>query len=363
MSQPTDAGQFHVGPLEALLRDSAIMEIMINRFDEIYYEKSGKIIKSDVHFESEGHLLQTVRGILNAYGREVTESNPIVDLRLKDGTLMNVVIPPIAVDGTIVTMRKFWRDHLTFDDLIRFGSVNAQIKDFLEACIKSRLNVVMAGGSASGKTTVLNLLSSFIGDEERVVLVEALPEVNLMSKHVVRMSSRPANIRGEEAITVRDLVINALKMRPERIVVGEVRGGEALEIIQAMNTGHDGSMFSIHANTPRDVLARLEVMATMAGPDVPILSIREQMASAIDLIIQQVRLKDGSRKIINITEVVGMEGNVIAMRDIFEFVQTGFEDGKIMGHITPTGVIPNFIQTIRDMGFDMPDSFFTPVDV
>lgn len=360
MSQSNDTKQFHVGPLESLLQDGDIMEIMINRFDDIYYEKYGKLIKSEVQFESEGHLLQTVRGILNAYGREVTETNPIVDLRMSDGTLMNVVIPPIAVDGTIVTLRKFWQQHLTFDDLLRFGSISGKIKDFLEACIKSRLNIILAGGTGSGKTTVLNLLSSFIGDEERVVVVEGLPSVNLLNKHIVRMSSRPANIDGEGEITLRNLLINALKMRPDRIILGEVQGGEALDMIQAMNTGHDGSMFSIHANTPRDALMRLEVMAMMAGPEMPILSIREQIANAIGFIIQQTRLKDGSRKITHVTEIMGMEGNMITMRDIFEFVETRFEDDKVIGHFTPTGIIPKSIHQLRDMGFDLSDNFFLP---
>jgi len=291
-------------------------------------------------------------------GRRVDESSPLVDARLPDGSRVNVVIRPIALCGPTITIRKFEKDPLRVQDLINFGSMTKEIAEFLRACVIARMNMVVSGGTGSGKTTLLNVLSSFIPNDERIITVENAAELQLQQEHVVPLESRPANIEGKGAITIRDLVTNCLRMRPERVIVGECRGGEALDMLQAMNTGHDGSLTTLHANSPRDSIARLEVMCLMAGMELPQRAIREQIASAVDVICQQMRLRDGSRRVMNITEVQGMEGEMITMSDIFEFEQTGMESGKIIGRIRPTGIRPKFIDRIEDAGIQMPPSTF-----
>jgi pilus assembly protein CpaF len=296
--------------------------------------------------------------IVSPLGRHVDESSPICDARLPDGSRVNIVIPPISLVGPCVTIRKFSKIPLTVDDLVRFGSMTPEVAEFMRACVLARLNIVVSGGTGSGKTTLLNVLSSFIPDDERIVTVEDAAELQLRQDHVVRLEARPPNIEGKGAITIRDLVINCLRMRPERIVVGECRGREALDMLQAMNTGHDGSLTTGHANTPRDMLARLETMVLMAGMDLPVNAIRQQVSSAVDLIVQQTRLRDGSRKIVNVTEVLGMEGSIVTLQDIFVFEQEGFEDGKVRGRIKPTGVRPKFMSKIEDAGIRLAPTVF-----
>ncbi|GAB4508869.1 MAG: CpaF family protein [Anaerolineae bacterium] len=346
------------GPIEILLEDDDISEIMVNGPKMIFAEKKGQISRTPVTFDSDEHVLRIIDRIVAPLGRRVDESSPLVDARLPDGSRVNVVIRPIALNGPTITIRKFKKDPLTVQDLIRFGSMTTEIADFLRACVIARLNMVVAGGTGSGKTTLLNVLSAFIPNDERIITVENAAELQLQQEHVVTLESRPANIEGKGAITIQDLVVNCLRMRPERIIVGECRGGEALDMLQAMNTGHDGSLTTLHANSPRDSIARLEVMCLMAGMELPVRAIREQIASAVDCIAQQLRLRDGSRKVMNVTEVQGMEGEMITMSDIFEFEQTGFESGKIIGRIRPTGIRPRFIQRIEDAGIHLPLSTF-----
>jgi len=346
------------GPLEQLLEDESISEIMVNGAKMVFVEQKGKLSLSGVTFESEEHVLRIVDRIVAPLGRRVDESQPIVDARLPDGSRVNVIIRPLALCGPTITIRKFSKTPLGVQDLIRFGSMTAEIAQFLRACVIARLNMVVSGGTGSGKTTLLNVLSSFIPNDERIITVENAAELQLQQEHVVTLESRPANIEGKGEISIRDLVINCLRMRPERIVVGECRGGEALDMLQAINTGHDGSLTTLHANTPRDALSRLEVMCLMAGMDLPVRAIREQAASAVDAIVQQSRLRDGSRKILNITEVQGMEGEMITMSDIFEFEQTGFEENKIIGRVRPTGIRPKFYERIEDAGINLPPSVF-----
>ncbi len=353
--------QNDLGPLEPLLQDAHVMEIMVNRFDEIYVERKGKLEKTDAKFDSEAHLQEVARMIAEPTGQALSESNPLVDSRLHDGTLVNIVLYPIAVDGTVMNLRKFSRSLPDEQDLIRFGSWTAEMVDLLKYCVKAGLNLAVAGGTGSGKTTVFNILTSFIPDDERVVVAEWVTELQMKNKHVVRLEARPANIEGRGEITVQQLVRNALKMRPERIIVGEVRGGEAMDLIQAMNTGHDGSMFTMHATTVRDALSRFEAMMTMAGIDVPLLTIREQIGMALNVIVSQQRLRDGSRRIMKISEVTGTQGGVISTQDIFEFVETGVQNGKMTGYFTPTGYIPQFIQRLQDAGFNANNDFFKPV--
>jgi len=313
---------------------------------------------SGVTFENDDHVLRVIDRIVAPLGRRVDESQPLVDARLPDGSRVNVVIRPIALCGPTITIRKFSKTPLTVQDLIRFGSVTPEIASFLKAVVIAAVNTVVSGGTGSGKTTLLNVLSGFIPNDERIITIENAAELQLQQEHVVPLESRPPNIEGKGQITIRDLVVNCLRMRPERIVVGECRGGEALDMLQAMNTGHDGSLTTLHANTPRDALARLEVMCLMAGMDLPVRAIREQVASAVDLIIQQQRLRDGSRKILYITEIQGMEGAMITMSDIFTFEQTGFEEGKIVGRIRPTGMRPKFYERIEDAGINLPPKIF-----
>jgi pilus assembly protein CpaF len=346
------------GPIEPLLLDPAVSEVMVNGPDQIYIEQKGKLVLTEVKFDNDDHVRRIIDRIVSPLGRHVDESSPICDARLPDGSRVNIVIPPISLVGPCITIRKFSKVPLTIDDLIRFGSMTPEIAEFLRACVLARLNVVVSGGTGSGKTTLLNVLSSFIPDDERIVTVEDAAELQLRQDHVVRLEARPPNIEGKGAITIRDLVINCLRMRPERIVVGECRGREALDMLQAMNTGHDGSLTTGHANSPRDMLARLETMVLMAGMDLPVKAIREQVSSAVDLIVQQSRLRDGSRKITNVTEVQGMEGDVITLQDVFAFEQEGFENGKIIGRLKPTGVRPKFMPKLEDAGIHLPPTVF-----
>lgn len=346
------------GPLEPLLADKGVLEIMIVRYNLIYVERRGKLEETDARFDSEAHLIEIINRIASPYGRIVDESHPIVDVLMQDGSRMNVVIYPIATTGTTVTIRKFPDNQPTWEDLVRFGAVTQDIVDFLDACVKAGMNIVVAGGAGSGKTTVISLLAEMIPPEERVILIEHMPEIILERKHLIRLEARPANLEGKGEVTVHDLVINSLKMRPERILLTEARGGEVLDVLQAMNTGHNGSMFTLHANGPRDALSRLEVMTTMAGVDIPILTIREQMSNAFNIIISQQRLRDGSRKIMNISEVVGMKGGEIALQTLFEFTQTDVKDGRIHGTTTTAGYVPSFLNLLQEAGYQQDEAFF-----
>jgi len=346
------------GPIEPLLKDNSINEIMVNGPKLVYIERHGRIEKTNVHFQNDEHVMRVIDRIVAPLGRRIDESSPYVDARLPDGSRVNAIIPPLALNGPTITIRKFSKDPYTIDDLIRFGSVTPEMAMFLKACVEAKLNILVSGGTGSGKTTSLNVLSSFIPNDERIITVENAAELQLRQEHVITLESRPANIEGRGEITIRDLVINCLRMRPDRIVVGEVRGGEALDMLQAMNTGHDGSLTTLHANSPRDALSRMETMVLMAGMELPVKAIREQVASAVNLIIQQDRMKDGSRKIVSITEVQGMEGDVIVMQDIFMFEQTGIEGGKIVGRMKPTGIRPKFIEKFESSNIYLPPNIF-----
>jgi len=347
-----------LGPIELLLKDETITEVMVNGPKNIFVERKGKITLSGVTFDSEDHVLRIIDRIVAPLGRRVDESSPLVDARLPDGSRVNVVIRPVALCGPTITIRKFAKNPLGIQDLIRFGSMTNEIANFLQACVVAALNMVVSGGTGSGKTTLLNVLSSFIPNDERILTIENAAELQLQQEHVVPLESRPSNTEGKGAISIQDLVVNSLRMRPERIVVGECRGGEALDMLQAMNTGHDGSLTTLHSNSPRDAISRMEVMCLMAGMDLPTRAIREQIASAVDVIVQQSRMRDGSRKILNITEVQGMEGEMITMSDIFEFEQTGYENNKIVGRIRPTGIRPRFMERIEDAGINLPPTVF-----
>ena len=346
------------GPIEPLLADESITEIMVNGPNKIYIERKGKLEKVNLTFESDEHLMRIIDRIVSPLGRRIDESSPYVDARLPVGSRVNAIIPPLALNGPTLTIRKFSKTPLTIDDLIRFGSITPEAVEFLRACVIARLNVIVSGGTGSGKTTFLNILSGFIPDDERIITVENAAELQLRQEHVVTLESRPPNIEGKGEVSIRDLVINCLRMRPDRIVVGECRGGEALDMLQAMNTGHDGSLTTAHANSPRDTLSRLETMVLMAGMDLPVRAIREQVASAVDLIIQQSRMQDGSRKVINITEVQGMEGDVIVMSDIFAFEQQGMEAGRVIGRLKPTGIRPKFVERIEQANIHLPAGIF-----
>ena len=346
------------GPLEPLLEDPDITEIMTVGHEKLYIERKGKIEAVPIHFESEDHLRRIIDRIVAPLGRRIDESQPLVDARLPDGSRVNAVIPPIAIDGSALTIRKFSKVPLTVQNLIDFGTATVEVMEFLRACVISQFNVMISGGTGSGKTTLLNILSGFIPGDERIVTIENAAELQLRQEHVVRLESRPSNIEGKGEITIRDLVINSLRMRPDRIVVGEVRGGEALDLLQAMNTGHDGSMGTVHSNSPRDTIARLETMVLMAGMDLPVRAIREQIASAIHMIVHQDRMRDGTRKIVRISEIQGMEGDVVTMSDIFVFEQTGLEAGKIMGRLKPTGLRPKGMDKILDSGIQLPPQIF-----
>jgi pilus assembly protein CpaF len=346
------------GPLEPLLADDSISEIMVNGPKNVFIEQKGNLTRAAVIFDDDDHVMRIIDRIVAPLGRRIDESSPLVDARLPDGSRVNAIIPPLALCGPTITIRKFSKKPLTIEDLIRFGSITKEIAEFLRACIIGRLNTVVSGGTGSGKTTLLNVLSGFIPNDERIITVENAAELQLRQEHVVTLETRPANIEGKGEITIQDLVVNCLRMRPDRIVVGECRGGEALDMLQAMNTGHEGSLTTAHSNSPRDTLARLEVMCLMAGMELPIRAIREQIASAIDLICHQDRMRDGTRKVVKITEIQGMEGEVITMSDIFEFEQTGIEGGKIIGRISPTGLRPKFIDRIEQAGVHLPPSTF-----
>jgi pilus assembly protein CpaF len=347
-----------LGPLEPLLRDESITEVMVNGPRQVYIERSGKLELTNVVFQNDDHVMRIIDRIIAPIGRRVDESSPMVDARLTDGSRVNAIIPPLSLVGPDITIRKFSASPFTVEDLVRFGTATADMFEFLRACVEARLNVFVSGGTGSGKTTTLNVLSSFIPNDERIVTIEDAAELQLRQEHVVTLESRPPNIEGKGAIPIRELVRNALRMRPDRIIVGECRSGEALDMLQAMNTGHDGSMSTGHANSPRDMLSRLETMVLMAGVDLPLRAIREQVASAVDLIVQQSRLKDGTRKIVNITEVQGMEGDVIVMQDVFVFEQTGVIDGKIQGRLKPTGIRPKFAEKFEQQGISLPPGLF-----
>ncbi|MEZ0241314.1 MAG: CpaF family protein [Chloroflexota bacterium] len=347
-----------LGPLEPLLRDDSISEIMVNGPRQVYIERSGKLELTNVLFQNDDHVMRIIDRIIAPIGRRVDESSPMVDARLTDGSRVNAIIPPLSLVGPVLTIRKFAASPFTVDDLVRFGTATPEMFEFLRACVEARLNIFVSGGTGSGKTTTLNVLSSFIPNDERIVTIEDAAELQLRQEHVVTLESRPPNIEGRGAIPIRELVRNALRMRPDRIVVGECRGGEALDMLQAMNTGHDGSLTTAHANSPRDALARLETMVLMAGVELPVKAIREQVASAMDLVVHQSRLKDGTRKITNITEVQGMEGDVIVMQDVFQWEQTSVTDGKIDGFLKPTGIRPKFVETFDSLGIHLPNGIF-----
>ncbi len=347
-----------LGPLEPLLRDETITEVMVNGPQQVYIEREGRLELTNVTFQNDEHVMKIIQRIIAPIGRRVDESSPMVDARLADGSRVNAIIPPLSLVGPVITIRKFSATPFTVDDLIRFGTATPEMFEFLEACVKARLNIFVSGGTGSGKTTMLNILSSFIPDDERIVTIEDAAELQLRQEHVITLEARPSNIEGKGAIPIRELVRNALRMRPDRIVVGECRSGEALDMLQAMNTGHDGSMSTGHANTPRDMLSRLETMVLMAGMDLPLRAIREQISSAVDLIVHQNRLKDGARRIVNITEVQGMEGEVIVMQDVFVFEQTDVVEGKIVGKLKPTGIRPHFVERFEVAGIHLPPNIF-----
>jgi pilus assembly protein CpaF len=350
---------FGFGPIEPLLRDDSISEVMVNGPRSVYVEQKGKLTLTSVRFANDEHVLKVIDRIIRPLGRRIDRKWPMVDARLPDGSRVNAIIPPCAIDGPSITIRKFAKKKLTVEDLIRFGSMTPEMAEFLRACVVSRLNIIVAGGTGSGKTTLLNVLSNFIPSDERIVTIEDSAELKLAQEHVVRLESKPPEIDGTGRVTINDLVINSLRMRPERIVIGECRGGETMAMLQAMNTGHDGSLSTLHANSPRDAIARMETMAMMAGMDIPLRVIREQIASAIDLIVQQTRLEDGSRKIAYITEVQGMEGDVVVLQDIFILQILGkTPEGKIISELRPTGTRPRFTTRLEAHGFKLPPSIF-----
>jgi pilus assembly protein CpaF len=347
------------GPIEPLLRDPTVTEVMVNRPDQVYCERFGKLELTDIQFRDVEHIRHVVDKIVTPLGRRVDESSPMVDARLPDGSRVNAIIAPLSLNGPVLTIRKFSVDPYTVEDLIGFGTLTQGMAAFLAACVKIKLNILVSGGSGAGKTTLLNVLSSFIPEGERVVTVEDAAELKLHQPHVVRLESRPPNIEGKGEIRIRDLVRNCLRMRPDRIVVGEVRGGEALDMLQAMNTGHEGSISTIHSNTPRDALARIETMVMMAGMDLPSRAIREQVAAAIHMIVQVSRLSDGSRKVVSVSEIQGMEGNVIVLQDLFVYQQKGIgEGGKVLGSMQPTGMVPRFIDRFNASGTHLPAEIF-----
>ena len=349
------------GPIEEFLRDKEVTEIMINNPSTIYIEKFGKIYKTNKSFIDENHLMRIIDKIVSRIGRRVDESSPYVDARLPDGSRVNIIISPLTLNGPVMTIRKFAADPFKIDDLVEMGTCTKKVAEFMEACVKGRLNIITSGGTGTGKTTMLNVLSSFIPNDERIVTIEDAAELQLSQMHVIRLEARPPNIEGKGEVTIRDLVRNALRMRPDRIIVGEVRGGEALDMLQAMNTGHDGSISTLHANAPRDVLSRIETMVLMAGVELPVRAIREQVSSAINMIIHLNRLKDGSRKIVKITEVQGMEGEIITLQDIFQFdFAMGIDEkGRFKGTLKPTGLRPKFSTRLQDYGIDFSSSMFT----
>ncbi|MBN2258053.1 MAG: CpaF family protein [Anaerolineaceae bacterium] len=346
------------GPMQPLLEDDTITEIMVNGFKNIYIERAGKIFRVPITFEDDEHVMRIIERIVAPLGRRVDESSPYVDARLPDGSRVNAVIPPISLVGPVLTIRKFSKNPIMMDKLVEFGTITPEAVTFLKACVEGKVNIVISGGTGTGKTTLLNILSAYIPADERIITIENAAELQLRQEHVVTLESRPPNIEGKGEISIRSLVVNALRMRPDRIVVGEIRDEAALDMLQAMNTGHDGSMTTAHSNSPRDTISRLETMVLMAGMELPMKAIREQISSALELVVHQERMRDGSRKVVNITEVAGMEGDVVTMTDIFTFEQTGIENGKIMGRLRPTGLRPHFMDKLEGAGIYLPPSIF-----
>ena len=350
-----------LGPLEALLKDDSVSDILVNGAQQIFVERGGQLTLSDITFKDERHLMRIIDKIVSAVGRRVDESNPYVDARLADGSRFNAMVPPVAIDGSLVSIRKFKKDKLGIDDLVKFGAFTEEMAVYLQAAVATRLNIIVSGGTGSGKTTTLNALSSFIDDSERILTIEDTAELQLQQTHVGRMESRPANVEGKGAVTPRDCLKNALRMRPDRIIVGETRGEEVIDMLQAMNTGHDGSMTTIHANSARDAVARLENMIAMAGIEMPLKAMRSQIASAVNLVVQASRLQDGSRRMTSITEITGMEGDVISMQELFRFQRVGLTpENKIIGHFTATGVRSAYAERFRMWGYDLPASIYEP---
>ena len=349
------------GPIQSLLDDDTCTEIMVNGHDQVYVERFGKLQQTDVVFDDDAHVMRVIDKIVAPLGRRVDEASPMVDARLPDGSRVNAIISPLSLVGPVLTIRRFPKQPLMVEDLIRLGSMTRDIADFLSASVRARLNIIVSGGTGSGKTTLLNVLSSFIPDSDRIVTIEDAAELQLVQNHVITLEARPSNVDGKGAIPIRELVRNCLRMRPDRIIVGEVRGGEALDMLQAMNTGHDGSLTTVHANTPRDTLSRVETMVLMAGMDLPVKAIRDQVSKAVDLIVQQERMKDGTRKITYITEVQGMEGDTIILEDIFRFEQTGYEGGKVIGQFRATGARPKTYEKFQQLGVNLPVNVFGKV--
>lgn len=347
-----------LGPIEPLLADESITEIMVNGSKQIYIERGGKLYREPASFESDDHLMRIIDRIVAPLGRRIDESSPYVDARLPDGSRVNAIIPPISLVGPVLTIRKFARDPITVQQMIDFGTLTSESVEFLKACVIGKINIVISGGTGSGKTTLLNVLSQFIPGNERIVTIENAAELQLRQEHVVTLESRPPNIEGRGEVTIQNLVVNSLRMRPDRIIVGEIRDKEALDMLQAMNTGHEGSMTTAHSNSPRDTLSRIETMTLMAGMELPVVAIREQVSSALELVVHLERLRDGTRKVTHISEIQGMEGDVITMTDIFVFEQTGFETGKVIGRLRPTGLRPKFLDKIEVSGIQLPPSIF-----
>ncbi len=352
-------GVMGFGEIQPLLDDPDVTEIMINGPKQVYIERSGKLVRSGIVFQSDADVLRLIDRIILPLGRRIDAESPTVDARLPDGSRVNAVIPPVAIDGPSITIRKFAKERLVIDDLIRFNSITQNMAQFLEACVVSHLNIIVSGGTGSGKTTLLNILSEYIPEEERIVTIEDAAELQLHQEHVVRLETKPPNLEGTGAVPIRHLVRNSLRMRPDRIIVGEVRGGEAIDMLQAMNTGHDGSMTTLHANSPRDAISRLETMSLQSGLDLPLRVVREQIAAAVDLVVQQARLRDGSRKVVAISEIVGMEGDTVVMSDIFKFEEAGLDDdGNVRGELKPTGLRPMFGHRLEAAGFKLGPEVF-----
>jgi len=350
---------FGLGPLEPLLSDYQISDILVNSSSKVYIEKSGKLVKTDVSFRDNAHLMQIIERIVSKVGRRIDESSPYVDARLPDGSRVNVIIPPLALDGPALSIRRFGLEPLAMADLLKNGALDQRMAQLLEGAVQTRLNILISGGTGTGKTTLLNVLSAYIPHNERVVSIEDSAELHLKQEHVVRLETRPPNIEGRGEVTQRDLLKNALRMRPDRIIIGEVRGGEALDLLQAMNTGHDGSLSTVHANTTRDALSRMETMVLMAGMDLPERAVKEQLASALNLVVHLVRFSDGTRKVVKLSEITGMEGNTIVMHDVMVFEQKGIDrEGRLIGEFRATGVRPKFAQRFKLYGFELPPGIF-----
>lgn len=348
-----------LGPLEPLLADKTVSDILVNAYDKIYVERQGKLEPTNASFTDHGHLMNTIDRIVSAVGRRIDESSPMVDARLKDGSRVNAIIPPLAIDGAVLSIRRFAVELLTMSSLVELGTVTAEIAQLLEGIIRARLNVIVSGGTGAGKTTLLNILSGFIPDNERIVTIEDSAELQMQQPHVVRLETRPANIEGKGEVGARGLVKNALRMRPDRIIVGEVRGAEALDMLQAMNTGHDGSLTTIHANSPRDALSRVENMVSMSGITFPIKALRSQVASAVDVVVQVSRLEDGKRKIVSVQEINGMEGEIVTMSELFRFEREGLDEhNNVLGELRPTGIVPAFHNELRSKGIELPVELF-----